>query len=282
MSSTDTTRTADSAAQTDALRREEAAMTDALVTQADPWIDLQRASTESEYLMTALAQRYEAQMLPLLSGTTQDPQLLDRVLRILIRQLSRAQADIFALKSAVLGRDRLVLTRDWEFRDPLQSAQADMRDAFGMPTVSGTSRFSVPLDSTTMGYGWYAPEELNGAVWRWSGPGLTAGLMVPQVFDAPVTVEVAFSVLRRDVLPEHGGISVNGTPIIGSVVTDDTGLNGTITFPLDIRAEVSPFLMFVFEVLQTTSPTFEDGSKDSRELGICVRQIVISAAGEGK
>lgn len=280
MSHVETKSQADGMPEGQDLLEVEAKMTQELVEQADPWIDLQRAGSESEHLMRALADRFEAQVIPLLAGAAENPQMLSKMLRVFVRQLARAQADIFVLKSAVLGRDRLVLTRDWEFRDPLQRAQAAIVDAFGVMPLQGAEQFTLPLDPSVVGYGWHDTEEQDGKYWRWSGPGLTAGLMLPRFFDVPMKVEVSFNVLRRDIVPLGGGISVNGRPVEAVVDTKGDGLSGTISFPLDITKETSPFFMMVFEVQRTASPAVEKGGKDTRELGICVRRIVFKTISE--
>ncbi len=277
MSEVDPTKTEDTEladkSQVDVLLKDEAAMTEELVESADAFIDLKRAGTESEYLMAALTERYEAMVVGYLAGATSNPQMLSKVLRLLTRQIARAQADIFVLKSAVLGRDKLVLTRDWEFRDPLQGVQESLADAFGRTPMLSAGAYAVSLDPSVVGYGWHDVEEKNGHYWRWSGPSLTSGLMLPRFFNVPVQVEVTYNVARRDVLPEDGGISVNGRPVAATIETTD-GVNGRIRFAIDLSKEVSPFFMMEFKVLRTVSPAQERGSKDSRELGICVRRIV--------
>lgn len=246
----------------------------ALATAADPWIDLQRPTTESEYLMTHLAQRYEDLFAPFLTAAAGDGDMQQMLLKLLVKQLARAQADIFALKSAVLGRDQLVLTRDWDYRDPLQAYYAALGDAAKSVALRSFNRYAMPLDQSILGFGWYPVEEANGSYWRWNGQGLTSGLMMPRFFDGTVQVEAAITVIRRDVLPEAGLVSVNGKPLEYDVqFAGADSRNAKILFKLDLSQDTSPFFMLEFRIARTASPQEEGGGNDTRQLGLCLLKL---------
>ncbi len=252
----------------------------ALAAAADPWIDLQRPTTESEYLMTHLSQRYEELFTPFLAAAAGDGAMQQMLLKLLVKQLARAQADIFALKSAVLGRDQLVLTRDWEYRDPLQAYYAALGEAAKSVALRNFNRYAMPLDHGILGFGWYPVEEGNGSYWRWNGQGLTSGLMMPRFFDGPIRVEAAITVIHRDVLPETGLVSVNGKALPYRLhFADATTRNAKIAFDLDLGQDSSPFFMLEFRIARTFSPQEAHGGRDTRQLGLCLLAIEFTTAG---
>jgi len=253
-----------------------------LTGEADPWIDLTRAGTGSEVLMTHLAERYAEVTDAYLATIGSDPAALVGVLRVLARQLARAQADIFALKSAVLGRDRMVLTQDWDYRDPLAAhARSFARD--GTQTLwAQTGRYTLPLDEGLLGFGWYPPEGNERSIWRWSGPGVKATVLVPRFYAGRLAVEVTFNTVRRGVMPETGGLMVDEREIAYELsFADDETAKGKLSFTLDLESvdegtSGQSFLPLEFRVARTYSPAQEFGKFDKRELGICILKIEIS------
>lgn len=247
-----------------------------LAEMADAWIDLQRPATEGEYLMENLARRYEELLGSFLGAAQAGPEAQHTVMKLLVKQLARAQADIFALKAAVLGRDKLVLTRDWEYRDPLQAYYDALGETATTAHPRNFSRYNLPLDSSIMGFGWYATEESGGNYWRWSGPGLASGLMVPRLFEGPVRMEARIKMLNRSVMPESGLVSINGRAMDYSLTFDDhDAAFATVGFDLDLGEDRSPFFMLEFKLAGTTSPKEEFGSADTRQLGVCLLRLEI-------
>ncbi len=267
------------------LAQADVAASQAMAAASDPWVDLARAGSESEILMARLTDRFTEINKAYLATIGSDPAAMQGVLHLLARQLARAQADIFVLKSAVLGRDRLVLTQDWDYRDPLAS-HARLLSTDGMTAMwQRTGHYRLPLDDSLMGFGWYPPEGNGRTVWRWSGPGTTSTLFVPRFFVGRIKVEIAFNSVRRGVMPAAGGLTADGTAVDYVLShADDKTTHGKLEFTLDLggvpaEAEgAAAFLPLEFALVRTYSPAQELGKSDKRELGICLREVTISVA----
>ncbi|MFN4100079.1 MAG: hypothetical protein ACK4GT_09910 [Pararhodobacter sp.] len=259
-----------------------------LVREADPWIDLTRAGTESEVLMAHLAERYAEVNEAYLATIGSDPAALLGAVRLLARQLARAQADIFALKSAVLGRDRMVLTQDWDYRDPLATHARSFASDGTKTLWTQTGRYTLPLDEALLGFGWYPPEGNERSVWRWSGPGVKATILVPRFYAGRLAVEVTFNTVRRGVMPEAGGLIVDEREIAYDLsFANDETTQGKLSFTLDLEpmaegATDKSFLPLEFRIARTYSPAKEFGKSDKRELGICILKIEISTGDSAK
>ena len=255
---------------------QDARLSGKLAEVSDAWIDLQRPGTEGEHLMQNLSQRYENLLGSFMGAGEVGPEARLLVMKLLIKQLARAQADIFALKAAVLGRDKLVLTRDWEYRDPLQAYYEALGEDAVVVQRRSFSRYNLPIDSSVMGFGWYESEERGAASWRWSGPGTSSGLMVPRLFEGPVRMEAGIKVLSRSVLPESGLISVNGKGMDYNLrAKEDDPEFATVSFDLDLGDDRSPFFMLEFKLAGTVSPNEQYGKSDTRQLGLCLLRLEI-------
>lgn len=254
-------------------------LSDQLAQIADGWIDLTRPTTEGEYLMTGLAKRYEDLMLPFASLAGEGGASQTLLITLLIKQLARAQADIFALKSAVLGKDQLVLTRDWDFRDPLLAYSQSLGEAAAMMPDGSFDRFRLPIDESVIGFGWHDVERSDERIWRWSGPGLTSSLVLPKLFKSKAALSVEISLLRPSILPKDNFILVDRQPV-GYELEFKEGSDTELTVRFDVETPpTSPFFMVSFNVAKTLSPSDEWGSTDTRELGICLNKIEFVAQG---
>lgn len=257
------------------VNQEDADMSSALSASADAWIDLQKPANESEYLMAHLASRYEELFSAYLTIENQDFSSQKNIITLLIKQLSRAQSDIFVLKSILLGRDKLALSRDWEYQDPLRSyINALGRDA--RKIASERSIYSVPLDSTVIGFGWYPPNGEGAKAWRWSGPGLTSGLLIPRIFEDIVRIDAGIRVLKPDTIPETGMISIDGEKIDYTLnFSDSNMLVADLEFEFSFSEHSGPFFMMEFHVRDTVSSRELAQGDDSRLLGICLTSLTL-------
>jgi hypothetical protein len=247
-----------------------------LAEATDSWIDLARVNSDGEVLMHHLSARYEDALAAFLPAARSDPEAMKAVLQLLVKQLARAQADIFVLKSAVLGRDRMVLTRDWEYQDPLRSYRTLLGEDAGAAAVTALGRYVLPLDDSILGFGWHPTERRNESTWRWSGPGLQAGLTLPRFFDGRVRMEIAFNLIKRDALPPSGAIRVDGAEVSYAINFAGTTPGGKIIFDIELNGQNAPFFLLEFRTTRTYSAHQELGTSDKREVGICVRQVAIS------
>jgi Holliday junction resolvase len=247
-----------------------------LAEETDSWIDLARVNSDGEWLMHHLSARYEDALATFLPAAQSDPNALQAVLQMLSRQLARAQADIFVLKSAVLGRDRMVLTRDWDYQDPLRNYRTLLGEDAGAAALSALGRYVLPLDDSILGFGWHPTERRNESVWRWSGPGLQSGLTLPRFFDGRVRIEIVFNQIKRDALAPAGAIRVDGAEVTYVVNFAENATGGKIIFDVELKGEKTPFFLLEFETTRTYSAHRELGTSDKREVGICIRQMAIS------
>jgi hypothetical protein len=247
-----------------------------LAETADAWIDLQRPATEGEYLMTNLARRYEDLLGGFVGLAQTDPEAQKMVMTLLVKQLARAQADIFALKAAVLGRDNLALTRDWEYRDPLKTYSVVLGKTARASLPSDFGRYAMPLDPSVMGFGWYPAEEENGHWWRWSGPGLVAGLLAPRLFEGPARMEAMVSAVDKTVFPASGLVTINDRPIDYTLeFADGDDVLAKLVFDVDLKDDQSGFFMLGFRVAATRSPYEKSGGYDNRQLGIGLLKLEV-------
>jgi hypothetical protein len=252
-----------------------------LAETADAWIDLQRPATECEYLMANLARRYEDLLAGFMGFAQSDSESLKMVLTLLVKQLARAQADIFALKAAVLGRDKLVLTRDLEYRDPLKTYSVALGKTARASLPSDFGRYTMPLDPTVMGFGWYPAEEENGNWWRWSGPGLVSGLLMPRLFEGPVRMEAMVNAVDRTVFPASGLVAINDSPIDYALEFTGDAL-AKLTFDVDLQDDESGFFMLGFRVATTRSPYEKSGGYDKRQLGIGLLKLEVATKNDAR
>lgn len=243
--------------------------------ETEPHIDLSKVSSDSEFLMAHLAARYEETMLPLISGQNSPNDQLLHVIRLLTRQLARAQADIYVLKSAVLGRDKLVLTRDWDYKDPLRShLKAIGEDVQALSSFS-LGRYVIEPEDYMVGYGWHDTEQReDSSTWRWSGPETKSGILLPNIMGGECSLQVHFRVLSRDVLPDKDMVSCDhvSTPYTLEWVSED---NGIISFDVSPPNDSTNFLV-EFCLAKTVSPAELLGRYDKRHLGLCLRKFVFT------
>ncbi|MBB3980843.1 hypothetical protein GGR44_000474 [Sphingobium fontiphilum] len=248
-----------------------------LAAVADAWIDLNRPTSESEYLMTNLAERYENMLLPFVPLYLAQADGQGIFLQLLIKQLARAQADIFALKSAVLGRDQLVLTKDWDYRDPLQAYSIALGETTEIFREFSYDSFILPIDDSVLSLGWYDLEESGDTSWRWSGPGINSSLLLPRMFDCKVRIDAKLAIFDRSCLPESGLISVNNVPVDYSFTLDEgSDTIGVVSFEVDLTGSNSAFFMLGFHVKGTMSPQERGDNDDARKLGICLFKLAFS------
>lgn len=253
----------------------------ALAAAADPWIDLSKLGSEEEILMGHLADRFAEASEAYVAAIGSNPEALQAAIRFLARQLARAQADVFALKSAVLGRDRLLLTRNWEYRDPLEAHSRHLLQDGVKAMWRQLGRYDLPLDAELIGFGWHAPEGNDKSSWRWTGPGLNSILLVPRFFEGRVVMRLTFRMLQEDVMPATGGLLVGGAEIPYELILNDRNpLNGKVEFELDLSSGDrggSAFLPVEIRLNATWSPHEVMGTSDKRQLGLCLQQASLFA-----
>ena len=253
-----------------------AAMSGELIKAVDPWIDLQRPTSEGEYLMKNLASRYEGLMLPLVAASEQNEQSKFDMMKLLVKQLARAQADIFALKAAVLGRDRLILSRDWEYMDPLHSYYSSLGQDVTDSGFQQLGQYRLRLDNSISGFGWHSAEDTPSDLIRWSGAELTCGLLIPRFFSGIVKAELPIRTLGPDILSAEGALLLNGKPLPYTLDGDVPPASYRLSFEIDMVGNNQPFFMLEFRTNKTYSPADEFGADDHRQLGIGVSQLFLS------
>ncbi|MFN4057752.1 MAG: hypothetical protein ACK4HW_06165 [Roseinatronobacter sp.] len=245
-----------------------------LAQENDPWIDLSRAGSPKEALMPHLTERYAAMNTQHLLTAASNPAALTDVLRNLAWQLARAQADIYVLKSALLGRDKLVLTQDWDYRDPIATHARSFLEGGMREVWHKTGQYSLPLDESLIGIGWHQPETNGQSTWRWSGPGLRSTLLIPRFLDGRIRMTLEFNMIKEGVLPESGGISFAGKPIGYSIqFNKGSTTQGRIETELDLNQPGKDMLPLEFHLNGTFSPAELLGKSDKRLLGISLRRI---------
>ncbi|WOI58440.1 hypothetical protein [Palleronia sp. LCG004] len=244
-----------------------------MIAETEPHLDLSKVGNDAEFLMEHLAKRYEETLLPQMMDEDL-PAGVERGLRVLVRQLARAQADLFVMKSAVLGRDRLALTQDWDYVDPLR-AQFDAlgTDMAAMgPAAFGT--YVLKPDESMLGFGWHETEQKGSSSWRWSGPAREAGIYLPNIAQTPCKLVLVFDVLSRDVLPTGDFLTVDGAPVAHEL-TWSGDLSGRIAIDL---ASDSPSFLLGISLARTVSPEKLGIGQDKRPLGLCLRRIRFEVA----
>lgn len=253
-----------------------------LAAVADAWIDLNRPTSESEYLMTNLAERYENMLSPFVPLYLAQADGQGIFLQLLIKQLARAQADIFALKSAVLGRDQLVLTKDWDYRDPLQAYSIALGETTEIFREFSYDSFVLPIDDSVLSLGWYDLEESGDSSWRWSGPGNNSSLLLPRLFEGKVRIDAKVAIFDISCMPEAGLISVNNMPVDCTFTPDEgSDTSGVVSFEVDLTGSNSAFFMLGFHVKNTMSPQERGDNDDARKLGICLYKLSFSTLDGG-
>ena len=253
------------------------ATTAELGVEADPWADLTHLGGEGDLLMAHLSARYEDITRNALAGYLDTPEKTNLAVEALIKQLSQVQADVFALKSIVLGRDQMALTRDWDYKDPLHSHAAllnssrdDLREKHGQYYV-------LPHPGSLVGYGWHQIEEKGESSWCWSGPETESFLSIPRLFEGKVEIEIDFNVITRDVLPLKGALSVDGDAVSYFVnYESDDSLVGTIVAQADLATKEASSFALNLRLVSTHSPKELWGKFDKRRLGLCLRCLKVS------
>jgi hypothetical protein len=118
------------------------------------------------------------------------------------------------------------------------------------------------------GSGWYAPDQENGASWRWTGPARHFTIEVPLRDDVSYRLVLLFAGNkppgRNDILAE-----VNDVPVAFEPVADD-GRRWALVIPSGLLAQS---LGFCRVRLQGPEPV-RVSSSDVRALGVAVGQIV--------
>jgi hypothetical protein len=242
----------------------------ALAAEVDRYIDMDKLNSDGERLMVHLAARYEEAICSLIPGGTSNGDAAHDMFRLLARQIARAKADIFVLKSALLARDKLVLTRDWNYEDPLAALSVGLGEDVRSVLLRSEGRHSVPITDRLVGFGWHQTERDGSRQWRWSGPNLTSGIMVPRIVSGVVVIEISFAVLKTDALPAQGGIRVDGKDVEYEVAYTETPTKGTIRLKADLSQSSAAFFALEFVLQRTYSPFEELGAEDYRQLGVCL------------
>lgn len=252
-------------------------MSAALARGADPWIDLSRAGSASDVLMPHLTARYAAMNRQHLLTAASNPEALTDVLSNLAWQLARAQADIFVLKSALLGRDKLLLTQDWDYRDPLAAHARSFLEGGMREVWHKSGQFTLPLDDSLIGIGWYQPESNAQATWRWSGPGLTSTLLIPRFLNGRIRMVLDFNLIKEGILPATGAVTFAGNAVSYTVqFNKDSTTQGRIETELDLTLPGKEMLALEFHLSATFSPAELLGKSDKRLLGLCLRRITFT------
>jgi hypothetical protein len=246
-----------------------------LIQAVDPWIDLQRPTSEGEYLMRNLASRYEGLMLPLVAVSAQDEDRKFDIITLLVKQLARAQADIFALKAAVLGRDKLILSRDWDYVDPLHSYYSSLGKDLTDTGFQELGRYRLRLDNSISGFGWHGTEDTPTDLIRWSGAELSCGLLVPRFFSGIVKAELPIRTLGPGILSAEGALLLNGRPLSYTLEDEAWPASHKLSFEIDMTGNSQPFFMLEFRINKTYSPAEQFGADDHRQLGIGVNHLFV-------
>ncbi|MEQ6250809.1 hypothetical protein ABMC89_18100 [Sulfitobacter sp. HNIBRBA3233] len=248
-----------------------------LLDAVEAHVDLSKAGSESEVLMAHLAARYEEAMTPLLGDAPSDPERLEGVVRMLVRQLARTQADVYVLKSAMIGRDHLLMTDDWAYKDPLRAHfQGIGRDLTKLKPFP-LGRYELSLEDSMLGYGWHKLETKPGAMpWRWSGPERKSGLLLPNLMGGPCRIRFDLQMLVPEAFPAEGFLRVEDAPVPYEVTWHEKD-------KLSVVFEIAPpqdavNVLVEMQVTHTISPAKLLGRFDKRKLGFCMKRIVYETA----
>lgn len=243
---------------------------------ADPWADLTRSTTSGEVLMKHLAARYEDMTRTALAGYMETPEQTRLAVGVLVKQLSQVQADVYALKSLVLGRDQLALTRDWDYQDPLNSHAALLGSSLEELQQETGEYYVLPNPGSLVGYGWHQVEEKGDSSWCWSGPETDSLLVIPRLFQGRVTITIDFNVIQRDVLPKEGVLSVEGRAVPYTLTYEGgESMVGSIEAMVDLSTSKGPTFALNIKLDKTHSPMDLWGKSDKRRLGLCLRCVTV-------
>lgn len=255
------------------------ATTSALGAAADPWADLTRPGAEGDVLMTHLAARYEDMTRNALAGYLDTPEQAYLAVEALIKQLSRVQADVFALKSLVIGRDKMALTSDWDYQDPLNSHAALLSSSVEALREDQGQYYVLPNPGSLVGYGWHQVEEKGDSSWCWSGPETRSLLSIPRLFSSKVEITIDFNVVQRDVLPAEGALEVDGIAVPYRLLYEnDDSMVGVMTAQADLSLAEATSFALELKLASTYSPKELWGKFDKRRLGLCLRCVTVSEA----
>lgn len=255
------------------------ATTSTLGAEADPWADLTRPGAEGDTLMTHLAARYENMTRNALAGYLDTPEQTHLAVEALVKQLSHVQADVFALKSLVLGRDKMALTKDWDYQDPLNSHAALLSSSVEALREDQGQYYVLPNPGSLVGYGWHQVEEKGDSSWCWSGPETQSLLSVPRLFQGNVKITIDFNVIQRDVLSEQGALEVDGVAVPYEVsYENDDSMVGVMTAQADLSVAEAASFALVLKLSSTYSPKELWGKFDKRYLGLCLHCVTVTKA----
>ncbi len=250
----------------------------ALGDEAEAHMDLRKPGQPGEQLMPHLANRYEEMTRAALAGHHGDVAAMERALDVLIRQLSVAQADLFALKSLVLGRDEMALTRDWDYCDPMEAHAALLgRSTVELRREQG-AQYVIPTPASIIGYGWHSVEEKDDLSWCWSGPGRESLLLLPRLFTGAVEITLEITLLTRAVLPETGNLEVDGRNCAYQLqFDDDESTQAMLRVTADLNESETANFALKLSLSETLSPRDLWGKQDGRQLGICLKRLIVRA-----
>lgn len=252
-------------------------LTGQLGVEADPWVDLNRVDSDGEILMKHLAARYEQMTRGALGSYLETPEKTRLAVDVLVKQLSQVQADVFALKSVVLGRDEMVLSRDWDYRDPLRGQAALLGSSLEELSTELGEYYLLPNPSSLVGYGWHEVEEKDDLAWCWSGPQTESLLLVPLLFQAPVKITIDFNLIRSDVLPQEGALEVDHQAVAYTVIyKDEERKRGMIEARADFSQSNASNFGLKLKLDKTLSPRELSGKFDKRLLGLCLRHVIVN------
>ena len=216
-----------------------------------------------------LAQAFEAAMLPLVGDQDASEQATPGpLLSILVREIARLKADVFALKQSALGNR----AQAGLFRDPL-AAMVTAHPAASKDFSLGLT-FTFHLHDRVLGHGWYVEPRPDGTTWRWMGPHNNATLVLPTWGDGTYL----FTAEVRAITPSQlAGISVSVNDKAVSVTVHPlTDLIANIEFFAAVDSSIDSFIFLKLGVPQTASPISETGGEDTRSLGIGLDRVLIT------
>jgi hypothetical protein len=226
---------------------------------------LEGAKAIDEYL----AQAFEAAMLPLVADLDEvQPSTSGPLLSILVREVARLKADIFALKQSALGNR----AQAGFFRDPL-AAIVTAHPAASKDFSLGLT-FTLHLHDRVLGHGWYVEPRPDGTTWRWMGPHNTATLVLPTWGDG----SYLFTAEVRAIIPSQlAGIAVSvNDKAVSVAVRPLNDLTANIEFSASVESSTNSFIFLKLEVPQTASPLLETGGEDTRSLGLGLDRVLIT------
>ena len=255
----------------------DAAMTASLGEEADPWVDLARQGRSGDILMRHLAERYEEMTKKAIADLHSKPESSRLLIDVLIKQLSFVQADVFALKALVLGRDRIAPTLDWEYEDPLKAHAALLGQEVRQLTNDDKNTVVFENPASVVGLGWHDVEENNYSAWCWSGPECKSMLIVPRVFTGQVHIKLNLNVIQRDVLPAQGALEIDNKQVEYEVTYDTPdSQTGYLIAKADLADIDSPAFGIRMNLAATYSPNELWGRYDQRKLGLCFKKLTLS------